>query len=60
MGDQTVLESLVAKSSLHWSDYLVLILYFVAVIGVGIWVSLSSWKDSALLLIVIMLYYPFQ
>jgi len=35
----TILEDLAAKSQLHWSDYIVLIAYFVIVIGVGIWVS---------------------
>ncbi|KAF6035500.1 SLC5A9 [Bugula neritina] len=35
----TILEDLAAKSQLHWSDYIVLIAYFVIVIGVGIWSS---------------------
>jgi len=34
------LEALVANSQLHWSDYLVLAIYFVIVIAVGIWVSI--------------------
>lgn len=38
----TTIEDLVASSQLHWSDYLVLILYFVIVIGVGIWVGLYA------------------
>ena len=42
----SVLADLVAESKLHWSDYLVLILYFVAVIGVGIWVSLRYQHGS--------------
>ncbi|KAF6019352.1 SLC5A9 [Bugula neritina] len=33
------LEALVANSQLHWSDYLVLAIYFVIVIAVGIWSS---------------------
>jgi len=36
----TVLEDIAGSSQLHWSDYIVLIAYFVIVIGVGIWVSI--------------------
>ena len=35
----TILDDLAANSQLHWSDYLVLIVYFLAVIAVGLWVS---------------------
>ncbi|XP_067938623.1 sodium/glucose cotransporter 4-like [Watersipora subatra] len=35
----SVLEDLAANSKLHWSDYFVLVLYFLIVIGVGIWSS---------------------
>ncbi|KAF6035499.1 SLC5A9 [Bugula neritina] len=35
----TVLEDIAGSSQLHWSDYIVLIAYFVIVIGVGIWSS---------------------
>ena len=34
----TFVDDLTANSQLHWSDYLVLIIYFLVVIGVGIWV----------------------
>ena len=35
----TFLDDIVAGSTLHWSDYIVLVVYFVVVIIVGIWVS---------------------
>ena len=35
----TWLDDIVAGSTLHWSDYIVLVVYFVVVIIVGIWVS---------------------
>ena len=38
----TILEDLAANSQLHWSDYIVLIVYFVVIIGIGIWVSCQN------------------
>lgn len=37
-----VVDEIPENTPLHWADYVVILIYFIFVIGVGIWVSLTQ------------------
>lgn len=51
----TELETLIANSKLHWSDYIVVVIYLLIVIGVGIWVSRHRTAERLLIIVTLRL-----